>query len=81
MFAHESGLNARKSAAMTRAIAALVALEMGVDASSGGIGAALLTFYRSGKKIILDNVVRFDPEAMRRVTTDFEDVRKAVRAG
>ena len=54
MFAHDNKLNERKSASMTRAIAALTALELGVVSSSeNDMGASLLTFYREAKKSIL----------------------------
>jgi flagellin-specific chaperone FliS len=78
LFAHEHGHNQRKSAAMTRAIAVLTTLELGVTpGAAGGIGETLLHFYRGGKRTILDSVVGFDPEAIARLRDDFEDVRRS----
>jgi flagellin-specific chaperone FliS len=78
LFAHEHNHNQRKSAAMTRAIAVLTTLELGVTpGAAGGIGATLLHFYRGGKRTILDSVVGFDPEAITRLRDDFEDVRRS----
>lgn len=82
IFADEHGLNQRKSAAMTRAIAALTALELGVvSASEGDVGSALLSFYREAKKVILDSVVNFDGRAFSALHTDFDDIRRALAAG
>src|SRR5688500_3436539 len=65
IFAADNGMNQRKSAAMTRAIAALTALEMGVASQSDeGISRTVLHFYRFGKRTILDSVVTFDREAI-----------------
>lgn len=83
IFAHENKLNERKSAAMTRAIAALTALELGVVSSSeDDMGASLLTFYRETKKAILDSVVKFDGEVFAGLYADFSEIRQALaRAG
>ena len=79
IFAHENRLNERKSAAMTRAIAALTALELGVVSSSeNDMGASLLTFYREAKKVILDSVVVFDAEAFAGLYADFSEIRQAL---
>lgn len=75
LFAHEHGHNERKSAAMTRAIAVLTTLELGVN--EGGIGAVLLQFYRGAKRSILDSVISFDAEAIQRMHGDFQDIRKS----
>lgn len=78
IYAAENGLNQRKSSAMTRAIAALTALEMGIGAQEGtGAGAALLHFYRFAKKTILDSVIAFDNHAMHSLIADFKDIRDA----
>lgn len=78
LFAHAHGHNQRKSAAMTRAVAVLTTLELGVAADSGGgIGSVLLQFYRGAKHIILDSVVRFDAGAIERLHDDFDEVRRS----
>ncbi len=78
LFAYDHGHNQRKSAAMTRAIAVLTTMELGVTPGpADGIGATLLHFYRAGKRTILDSVVRFDREAIARLHGDFEDIRRS----
>lgn len=78
LFAHKHGHNQRKSAAMTRAVAVLTTLELGVATDSGdGIGSVLLQFYRAAKRTILDSVVRFDVGAIERLHDDFDEVRRS----
>lgn len=78
LFAHDQGHNQRKSAAMTRAITVLTTMELGVTpGSEDGIGAALLHFYRAGKRVIFDSVISFDREAIARLHGDFDDIRRS----
>lgn len=78
LFAHDHGMNQRKSAAMTRALTVLTTLELGVASdAAGGIGQTLLQFYRGGKRSILDSVVSFDTHGITRLHGDFEDVRRS----
>jgi flagellar protein FliS len=82
LFAHAHNNNHRKSAAMTRAIAVLTTLELGVAPDAeGGIGQALIGFYRAGKRAILDSVVSFDATAITRLQGDFEDIRQSFARG
>ena len=75
-FAHESGNNARKSAALTRALAMLTALQLGI-APRSPLAPALDGFYEAARRAVLDSVIRFDPAALRRVRSDFAEISAA----
>jgi len=78
IFAAGRNDNAMKSAALTRAVAALIALQMGVDGSAPA-GTALLQLYDSARKAVLDCAVRFDADKLRRIQADFAEIREALR--
>jgi flagellar protein FliS len=77
LFAAERGDNAAKSEAMTRALSALTALQMGI-AGDGDVAQALHTFYRAGKAAILDSVLAFDASRIAGVRDDFRDIAAAM---
>ena len=67
-----------EQAAMTRALAVLTTLELGVTpGAQGDIGETLLHFYRAGKRTILNSVVTFEPLAISRLHEDFDDIRRS----
>lgn len=74
------GDNAMKSAALTRAVAALTALRMGVDGTNP-TGAALLQLYDSARYAVLDCAVAFDAATLEAIGRDFHEIRLALRAG
>ncbi|WP_420381475.1 flagellar export chaperone FliS [Novosphingobium sp.] len=76
---HASGRgdNGAKSAALTRAIAALTALQMGVDADAP-TGQALLQLYASARTTILDSVLAFNPAGLTQIRQDFIEIRMAM---
>lgn len=78
LLATERGDNARKSQALTRALAALTALQMGLDPGQT-ITAALATFLDSGRQTVLGSVVNFDPVAIDRLRGDVADLLEAFR--
>lgn len=78
LLATERGDNARKSQALTRALAALTALQMGLDPGQT-ITAALATFLDSGRQTVLGSVVNFDPVAIDRLRGDVADLLLAFR--
>lgn len=78
IFAESRGDNAMKSAALTRAVAALTALQMGVDGNAPA-GTALLTLYGNARKAVLDCAVRFDTAILRDIQRDFSEIREALR--
>lgn len=76
VFANASGDNARKSAALTRALAMLTALQLGIDPGNS-LAAALTDLYDAARRAVLDSVVHFDPPALRRVRADFAEISVA----
>lgn len=77
MHAHGRGDNAMKSAALTRAVSALTALQMGVsgeDAMSG----ALVQFYTAARRAVLDSVLYFDSDTLRNVRQDVVDISESL---
>ena len=77
--AHERADNAAKSQALTRALSALTALQMGIS-SQAGVGRALAHLYEAARRTLLDNVVKFDPRAVAIVRDDFRDIASALAA-
>ena len=77
--AHERADNAAKSQALTRALSALTALQMGIS-SQAGVGQALAHLYEAARRNVLDNVVKFDFRAMAVVRDDFRDIASALAA-
>ncbi|AXU18188.1 flagellin [Novosphingobium sp. THN1] len=75
--AQERGDNAAKSAALTRAISALTALQMGVDLANPTAG-ALVQLYQSARNAILDCVTRFDARTLQAIRQDFTEIREAM---
>lgn len=75
--AHERGDNRLKSEALTRALSALTALNLGIS-STIGVAQALSHFYEAARRTLLENVVKFEPAAVARVRNDFLDVASAL---
>ena len=77
IYAAKNNDNAAKSAALTRAVAALTALELGVN-SDHPTGGALMQFYQSARRAVLDCVLHFDSAKLEIIRADFIDVRQAM---
>lgn len=77
IYAQERGDNSAKSAALTRAVAAITALELGVD-TSNPVSQPLLQLYQAARRTILDNALRFDPAQLGTIRTDLLDIREAM---
>jgi flagellin-specific chaperone FliS len=75
--AHERVDNAGKSRALTRSLSALTALQLGIS-SQASVGQALAHLYEAARRTVLDNVVEFDPLAVRVVRDDFCDIASAL---
>ena len=73
MHAHGRGDNARKSQALTRAVSALTALQMGV-AGDDPMSGALVQFYTSARRAVLDSVLTFDSRMLGQVRQDVVDI-------
>lgn len=77
LHAQERSDNAAKSAALTRAVCALTALQMGVDMANPTAG-ALVQLYQSARSAILDCVTRFDQTTLSAIRQDFIEIREAM---
>ncbi len=77
IYAQEHGDNSAKSAALTRAVAAITALELGVD-STHPAGQPLLQLYQAARRTILDNALRFDAPQLETIRSDLLDIREAM---
>lgn len=75
--AEERGDNAAKSAALTRAVSALTALQMGVDMTNPTAG-ALTRMYQGARSAVLDCVTRFDAGKLAAIRQDFTEIREAM---
>lgn len=78
IFAAGRGDNAMKSAALTRAVAALTALQMGVS-GEGPTAAALMQVYGAARRAVLDSAVRFDAQQLATIRDDFTEIRAAMK--
>lgn len=77
VFAHERGDNRMKSQAMTRAISAITALQLGVS-GTGGMADVLHQMYESTRRALLNNVLSFDPQMIGTVRQDYIDIARAL---
>ena len=78
MLADARGNNTLKSRSLTRAISALFALEMGVQADNPMAG-VLLQLFQSARHTVLASVAAFEPERIRDIRADFREVGQAFR--
>ncbi|HEY6816109.1 MAG TPA: flagellar protein FliS [Croceibacterium sp.] len=76
VIAHERKDPTARSKALTRALSAVTALEIGVDRSAP-LSEALLSIYGAARKAILDSVLAFDSALLGRVRQDFIDIGNA----
>ncbi len=79
LHAHDTGRNEIKSKALTKALASVTALQLGVD-GEGGVAAALHHFYEAARRVLLDNVIQFDAVRLAEVRSDFAELAAAMRA-
>jgi hypothetical protein len=77
VIAHERRDPAARSKALTRALSAVTALDMGVDRAAPLAG-ALLQIYGAARQAMLDSVVSFDTELLDCVRQDFVDISRAI---
>lgn len=77
LYAHERADNEGKSKALTRALSALTALQLGV-AGNEGVALALRQFYQAARGALLDGVLTFDPVRIGQVRQDFLDIASAL---
>lgn len=67
-----------RSGALTRCITSLTALEMGVDRSAP-LGQSLLQIYAAAKSALLGMVVAVEVGTLRRIKSDFAEIRDSFR--
>jgi flagellar protein FliS len=67
-----------KSRSVTRAVTALIALEMGIDREHE-MAEVLSEFYGAARKSILASSVSFDREVLADMRDDFSELRNAFR--
>ena len=77
LFAHELCRPAVRSKALTRALTALTALEMGVDHEAPP-AQALLQIYGSARRALLDCALDFRPQVLATIRADFREILEAV---
>jgi len=77
VYAQDHGDNSAKSAALTRAVAAITALELGVDGSHPA-GQPLMQLYQAARRTVLDSALRFDGKQLETIRTDLLDIREAM---
>lgn len=79
LFAHERNDNRMKSEALTRAVSALTALQLGIS-GHGGVVDALHQIYDAARRSVLDSVLRFKPDTIVVIRQDFTDIARALGA-
>lgn len=77
MLAAQRGDNQAKSHALTRAMSALTALQMGVRGEDA-IAQALLHIYTSARRAVLDSVLNFDSATLARIRQDFVEINEGL---
>ncbi len=75
--ADELGDNQRRSAGLTRALAALTALQLGVDRNAPG-AEPLLKFYEGVRRAVLASVPSFRADRLAAIREDVKDVARAI---
>ncbi|WP_206238312.1 flagellar export chaperone FliS [Novosphingobium terrae] len=78
--AHGKGDNAVKSKALTQALSALTALQVGVSGDDTMAG-ALAHFYTAARHAVLDSVLEFDGRTLRNVRQDVIDIAAHLMGG
>lgn len=79
LLAHERRDPAARSKALTRALTAITALEMGVDRAAPLAG-SLLQVYGAARHAVLESVTEFDPSLLSPARQDLLDIEAALRA-
>jgi flagellin-specific chaperone FliS len=80
VFAHDAGSNHAKSQSITKALAAITALQLGVSGEEG-VAVSLLQFYASVRRALLDSALDFDAVTVARVRRDLGEIARALTAG
>lgn len=76
VIAFQQGNATIRSKALTRALTAVTALEMGVDRTAP-MAEPLLQLYGSARKCLLDSVLSFNADGLLAIRDDFAEIRAA----
>ncbi len=77
LFADAAGNNQTKSQALTRALSAITALQLGI-AGQDGVAAALRQFFGAVRQRLLDCALAFDAEEIAAIRRDLADIAAAL---
>lgn len=69
--------NSAKSFALTRALAALTALQLGVDRSQP-LGQSLHRLYEDARRVLLSSATTFNADQLETVKSDFAEISSAI---
>lgn len=78
-FAHGAADNHAKSRAITRALAAVTALQIGVTGTDP-LADALRQFYESTRRALIDNALDFNADQVETIRQDFSEIAGAIAA-
>ena len=78
LLAHERNDSGLRSRALTKALTAITALDMGVDRTAP-LADALLHIYGGARSVVLDSVTGFDPARLGSVKQDLTEIAEALR--
>lgn len=79
LYAQRCGDNRLKSDSMTRALAALTSLMLGIDPASP-LSGALSQLYQAARAKVIDCAVNFDAVGLTVIRNDFAEIRSAMQA-
>jgi flagellin-specific chaperone FliS len=77
IFAQERGDNSLKSKALTRALSATTALQLGVSGDDS-TAQALRHLYEATRRAVLDSAIQFDAKTLATIRQDFIDISRAM---
>jgi flagellin-specific chaperone FliS len=77
IYAYDRSDASQKSESLTQALAAVMALRLGV-AGEDGVAGALHRLYEGAARTILDSVANFDAIALSRLRDDFREIASAI---
>jgi flagellar protein FliS len=77
IFAQERRDNGLKSQALTRALSAITALQLGVSGEDA-TAQALRHLYEATRRAVLDSAIQFDAEVLGTIRRDFIEISRAM---
>jgi len=77
LFAEERGDNSLKSKALTRALSAITALQLGVSGEDA-TAQALRHLYEAARRAVLDSALKFNANVLGTIRQDFIEISQAM---